>query len=114
MVAGREGNKLVYVAQLFLKPDCSLLTTDPVCLWFSDLLTSLGDKFNTLTCTTYNLPNWAAHAEVMQYHCINEECHKIEEQLAKLRARLSINNEALDTCRFQIEASSIPHQLWNL
>jgi len=50
MVVEREGNELVYMAQLFLDPDCSLpAMADPICLWFSDLLISLGDKFNTLT-----------------------------------------------------------------
>jgi len=49
MLAGWEGNKLVYVAQLFLEPDCSLPVANPISVWFSDLLTSLGDKFNMLT-----------------------------------------------------------------
>jgi len=55
MVAGQEGHELVYIAQLILKPNCSLPTAKPISLWFSDLLTSPGDKFNTLTKAMYKL-----------------------------------------------------------
>ncbi len=114
MVAGREGNKPVYVAQLHLEPDYGQAVTDPILVWFSDLLTSPGDKFNTLTRATYKLPNWAAHAEIMCYHRINEDHHKLKEQISLLKGHLSINNKALNTCQYHIKASDIPCQLQNL
>ncbi len=114
MVAGWEGNEPVYVAQLRLKPDYGQAVADPIPFWFSNLLTSPGDKFNMLTRATYKLDNWAAHTEIMHYCCINEDRCKLEEQISLLKAHLSINNEALDTCRYHIEASNIPHQLQNL
>ena len=55
MLAGRERNELIYIAQLVLKPDCTLPTAEPIQVWFSDLLTSLGDKFDTLAKATYEL-----------------------------------------------------------
>ncbi len=114
MVAGQERNKPVYVAQLHLEPNYSQAVTDPILVWFSDLLTSPGDKFNTLACATYELPNWATHAKIMRYHCINKDCHKIEEQISLLKGHLSINNEALDACCYQIKASNVPDKLQNL
>ena len=111
MVAGQEGNEPVYMAQLFLEPNCSLPTANPILLWFSDLLTSLGDKFNTLACTMYELDDWAAHTEIMCYHRINKDHREIKKQMAKLQAHLSLNNEALDRCQFHIEVSRVPHQL---
>ena len=47
----------------------------------------------------------------MRYHHIDTECHEIEEELAILRAQLSLNNEALNGCRYRIEASRVPHML---
>jgi len=98
MVAGHEGNEAVYITQLILEPDCSLLPAKPISLWFSNLLTSPGDKFDTLTKAAYELDDWATHAKIMRYHCINTEHHKIEEELAILHGCLSLNNEALDGC----------------
>ena len=114
MLAGREGNKPIYIAQLVLTPDCTLPPAEPIQIWFSNLLTSTRDKFDTLAKAVYKLDDWAAHAEVMQYHCIDTEQHIIEEELATLRAQLSLNNKALDDCRFHIEASRVPYQLRNL
>ena len=114
MVVGREGNEAVYIAQLILEPDCSLPTTEPILLWFSDLLTSPGNKFDTLAKATYKLDNWAAHAEIMHYRCIDTKCHEIELELATLWACLALDNEALDRCWYHIEASRVPHQLCNL
>jgi len=114
MLARWEGNEAIYVAQLILTPDCTLPTAEPLQIWFSNLLTSTGDKFNTLAKAAYKLDNWAAHAEIMQYHCINTERCEIEEEMVVLRARLSLDNEALDSCRFQIEVSRVPHMLQNL
>ncbi len=98
MVVGREGDKPIYVAQLFLKPNCSLPAANPITIWFSDLLTSPGDKFNMLIQATYNLPDWAAHTKIIHYHHINKDCHKLEERISELRACLSINNKALNAC----------------
>ena len=55
MLAGHEGNEVIYVTQLVLTPDCSLPTAEPLQLWFSDLLTSTGDKFDTLAKAAYEL-----------------------------------------------------------
>src|SRR6267154_4724248 len=77
MVVGWEGNEPVYIAQLILEQDCSLPTAKPISLWFSDLLTSPGDKFDTLAKAMYKLDDWAAHTKIMQYHHINTKHHKI-------------------------------------
>ena len=114
MLVGHEGNEAIYVTQLILEPDCALPTAEPIQIWFSNLLTSLGDKFNTLAKAMYELDDWAAHAEIIWYHCIDTERYIIEEKLATLRTQLSLNNEALDGCRFRIEASRVPYQLRNL
>src|SRR6266853_3182849 len=111
MLAGREGNKPIYIAQLVLTPDCTLPPAEPIQIWFSNLLMSTGDKFDTLAKAVYKLDDWAAHTEIMRYHHIDTECHEIEEELAILRARLSLNNEAFDGCRYCIEASRVPHML---
>ena len=65
MLAGREGNEAIYIAQLVLEPDCTIPTAEPIQVWFSDLLTSPGDKFDTLAKAAYELDNWAAHAKIM-------------------------------------------------
>ncbi len=114
MLAGQEGNEPIYIAQLVLAPNYTLPPAEPIQVWFSDLLTSPGDKFNTLAKATYELDDWATHTEIMRYHCIDTERHIIEEELATLRAQLSLNNEALDGCWFCIEASRVLYQLRNL
>ncbi len=50
----------------------------------------------------------------MQYHCIDTEWREIKEDLAILQAQLSLNNEALNGCRYHIEVSRVPHMLHNL
>jgi len=114
MLAGHEGNKPIYITQLILTPNCTLSMAEPLQIWFSNLLTSTGDKFDMLAKATYKLDNWATHTEIMRYHRIDTERHQIKEELATLQAQLSLNNEALDGCRFRIEASRVPHQLHNL
>jgi len=114
MLTGHEGNEAIYIAQLILTPDCTLPSTEPLQLWFSNLLTSMGDKFDTLAKAAYKLDNWAAYTEIMHYHCIDTKCHEIEEEIAILQAQLSLDNKALDSCRYRIEASRVPHMLRNL
>ncbi len=97
-----------------LKPDCLLPTAEPISLWFSDLLTLLGDKFDTLAKAAYELDDWAAHAKIMCYGCIDTKCHEIELELTILQGCLALNNEALDRCWYCIEVSRVPHQLRNL
>ncbi len=65
MLMGCKGNEVIYIAQLVLTPDCTLPAAEPLQLWFSDLLTSTGDKFNTLAKATYELDDWAAHTEIL-------------------------------------------------
>jgi len=114
MVARCEGNEPIYIAQLVLTPDCSLPPAEPIQIWFSDLLTSTGDKFDTLAKAAYELDDWAAHTKIMRYHRIDTEHRLIEEELATLCGQLSLNNEALDGCRFRIKVSRVPYQLRNL
>src|SRR5216683_5883263 len=97
MLTRHKGNEAIYVAQLILTPNCTLPTAEPLQLWFSNLLTSMGDKFDTLAKAAYKLDDWATHAEIMQYHRINTEHCEIEEEMAILWAHLSLNNEALDS-----------------
>ncbi len=84
MLTRQEENEAIYVTQLILIPNCTLPAAKPLQLWFSDLLTSTGDKFNTLAKATYELDDWAAHTEIMRYHRIDTEHHKIEEEMAIL------------------------------
>jgi len=55
MLAGQEGNEPIYITQLVLTPDCTLPPAEPIQIWFSNLLTSTGDKFDTLAKAAYEL-----------------------------------------------------------
>ena len=114
MLTRHEGNEPIYITQLILTPNCTLSMAEPLQIWFSNLLTSTGDKFDMLAKATYKLDNWATHTEIMRYHRIDTKRHEIKEEMAMLQARLSLDNEALDSCRFQIEVSRVPHMLCNL
>jgi hypothetical protein len=67
MVAGREAEESVYVAELYLCPIYSRNTTEPTPPWFLQLLGGPSAGFNILAEATYALDQWAVHAEVLRY-----------------------------------------------
>lgn len=48
MVAEREAQELVYIAELYLTPDYSQVAIEPMAPWFLQLLSSPGTRFNVL------------------------------------------------------------------
>jgi hypothetical protein len=67
MVAGREAEESVYVAELYLTPIYSRNTTEPTPPWFLQLLGGPSAGFNVLAEATYAMDQWAIHAEVLRY-----------------------------------------------
>jgi hypothetical protein len=67
MLAGREAEELVYVTQLYLTPDYSSPSAEPMPPWFLQLLCGPAAGFNVLASASYALDQWAVHAEVLRY-----------------------------------------------
>jgi len=67
MLAGREAEELVYVAQLYLTPDYSSPSAEPMPPWFLQLLCGPAAGFNVLASALYTLDQWAVHTEVLRY-----------------------------------------------
>ncbi len=57
MVVGREPGEPVYVSEIHLTPDYSQIPTNPIGVWFLQLLTGVATRFNALTKATHKLPN---------------------------------------------------------
>jgi hypothetical protein len=86
MLAEREAEESVYVAQLYLTPDYSSPSAEPMPPWFLQLLCGPLVGFNILASASYALDQWAVHAEVLHYRENNEECRVIETEVAELTA----------------------------
>jgi hypothetical protein len=114
MLAGREVEESVYVAQLYLTPDYSSPSAEPMPPWFLQLLCGPSAGFNVLASTSYALDQWAVHAEILRYRENNEERHVIETEVAELTSRLAVLQERLDNGRVRLEASEVPRMLQNL
>jgi hypothetical protein len=114
MLAGREAEELVYVAQLYLTPDYSSPSAEPMPPWFLQLLCGPAVGFNVLASASYALDQWAVHAEVLRYRENNEERHVIETKIAELTAQLAVLQERLDNGRACLKASEVPCMLRNL
>jgi hypothetical protein len=67
MLAGREAEELVYVTQLYLTPNYSSPSAEPMPPWFLQLLCGPAAGFNVLASALYALDQWAVHAEVLRY-----------------------------------------------
>ena len=67
MLAGREAEESVYVAQLYLTPDYSSPSAEPMPPWFLQLLCGPAAGFNVLASASYTLDQWAVHAEILRY-----------------------------------------------
>ena len=67
MVAGRACGEPVYISNIYLTPNYSRIPTDPMGLWFLQLLTGAATGFNALAEATHQLPNWEPYAEIMCY-----------------------------------------------
>jgi hypothetical protein len=93
MLAGREAEESVYVAQLYLTPGYSSPSAKPMPPWFLQLLCGPMAGFNVLTSASYTLDQWAVHAEVLRYRENDEEHRVIETKVAELTARLTILQE---------------------
>ena len=65
MVAGREAEESVYVAELYLTPIYSQNTMEPTPPWFLQLLGGPSTGFNILAEATYTMDQWAIHTEVL-------------------------------------------------
>jgi hypothetical protein len=86
MLAGREAEESVYVAQLYLTPDYSSSLAEPMPPWFLQLLCGPAVGFNVLTSASYTLDQWVVHAEVLRYRENDEERCVIETKVAELTA----------------------------
>jgi hypothetical protein len=111
ILAGREAEESVYVAQLYLTPDYSSPLAKPMPPWFLQLLCGPAVGFNVLTSASYALDQWAVHAEVLHYQENDEERRIIETKVAELTGQLTILQERLDNGRACLEAAEVPHML---
>jgi hypothetical protein len=93
MLAGREAEESVYIAQLYLTPDYSSPSAEPMPPWFLQLLYGPSVGFNILTSALYALDQWAVHAEILRYQENDEEHHVIETEVAELTGRLAVLQE---------------------
>jgi hypothetical protein len=114
MVAGREAEEPVYIAELYLTPIYSRNTMEPTPPWFLQLLGGPSAGFNVLAEATYAMDQWAIHAEVLRYQENDEERRVVEAEIAELTARANTLQEHLDNCKHRLEAAGIPHLLRNL
>jgi hypothetical protein len=114
MLAGREAEESVYVAQLYLMPDYSSPSAEPMPSWFLQLLCGPAAGFNVLTSASYALDQWAVHAEVLRYRENDEERHIIKTEVAELTSRLTVLQERLDNGRARLKALEVPRMLRNL
>jgi hypothetical protein len=114
MLAGREAEESVYVAQLYLTPNYSSPSAEPMPPWFLQLLCGPAAGFNVLALASYTLDQWAVHAEVLHYRENDEEHRVIETEVAELTGRLAVLQERLDNGRARLEAAEVPHMLRNL
>ncbi len=73
MVAGREPGEPVYISDIYLASDYSRILTNPMGVWFLQLLTGAAARFNTLTEATHELPDWEPYAKIMRYRKWEEE-----------------------------------------
>jgi len=93
MLAGREAEELVYVTQLYLTPDYSSPSAEPMPPWFLQLLCGPAAGFNVLASASYARHQWAVHAEVLRYRENDEERRVIETEVAELTGQLAILQE---------------------
>jgi hypothetical protein len=93
MLAGREAEESVYVAQLYLTPDYSSPSAEPMPSWFLQLLCGPAAGFNVLTSVSYTLDQWAVHTEVLRYRENDKERRVIETEVAELTSRLAVLQE---------------------
>jgi hypothetical protein len=114
MLAGREAEESVYVAQLYLTPNYSSPSAEPMPPWFLQLLCGPSAGFNVLALASYALDQWAVQTEILHYRENNEERHVIETEVAELTGRLAVLQERLDNGRAHLEASEVPRMLRNL
>jgi hypothetical protein len=114
MVAGREAEESVYVAELYLTPIYSQNTTKPTPSWFLQLLGKPSAGFNILAEATYAMDQWAIHAEVLRYRENDKECCMVEAKIAELTTHANTLQEHLDNCKHRLKAAGIPHLLRNL
>ena len=114
MLAGREAEELVYIAQLYLTPDYSSPLAEPMPPWFLQLLCGPAVGFNVLASASYALDQWAVHTEVLRYQENDEECRVIKTEVTELTGRLAVLQEQLDNGRARLKASEVPRMLRNL
>ena len=114
MLAGREAEESVYVTQLYLTPDYSSPSAEPMPPWFLQLLCGPAAGFNILALASYALDQWAVHAEVLHYQENDEERCVIETEVAELTSQLAILQGRLDNGRAHLEVSEVPRMLRNL
>jgi hypothetical protein len=93
MLAGREAEESVYIAQLYLTPNYSSASAEPMPPWFLQLLCGPPVGFNVLASASHALDQWAVHAEVLRYRKNNEERRIIETEVAELTGRLAVLQE---------------------
>jgi hypothetical protein len=114
MLAGRKAEESVYIAQLYLTPDYSSTSAEPMPPWFLQLLCGPPAGFNVLALASHALDQWAVHAEVLRYRKNNEERCVIETEVAELTGRLAVLQEQLDNGRAHLKAAEVPCMLRNL
>ncbi len=99
MVVGRTHQEPVYVSKIFLAPDYSHIPTDPMGVWFLQLLMGAAAGFNALAEATHELPDWEPYTEIVHYRKWEQECRQIKAEVSELTGHCAVLQEAIDNCR---------------
>jgi len=76
--AREHQDKAEYVVPLFLPSNYSHQPTNPMPIWFDELLQAKGGGYHTLAEVAHALDNPVVFAEVERYHCHHKGCAELE------------------------------------
>jgi len=114
VVVGREHGEPVYISEIYLAPNYSCIPTDPIGVWFLQLLRGPMAGFNALAEALHELPNWKPYTEAMHYRKWEEEQQLVEAEISELTGHSAILQESIDNCQSQLKARGVLFMVCNL
>ena len=101
---GEHQDEAEYVVPLFLPSNYSCQLTDPMPIWFNELLQAKGGGYHTLAEVACALDDPATFAEVEQYHHHHERRVELEADRWVILAEINAEDKHLTSICHRMEA----------
>ena len=104
-----------HIADIFATPaDEASGPSEPMPLWFKNILNGHGAQFQTLVLASQKLEDWGVEADIRRFRDYDDQIQAHYFRIKQLKADLGVLHNARDMSQFRLEQARVPQLLCDL